>query len=188
MDVQAAAQLLHVPLTRESDAALDTLTDDREAEKRQSIERSHDMKRQYEFLMSLLPRTGAWQRRRNILRLAFRNRISDQKTVAELLGESESTISKDIAILQSIIEEIDRYYLYLRELLPDDHHRDILIKLIRKQPLEEMLSESHLEWSILKRQIETVKQAFLKVLKEKKRRNPPHGPEPSRLAHRKGRA
>ena len=57
MDVQAAAQLLHVPLTRESDAALDTLTDDREAEKRQSIERSHDMKRQYEFLMSLLPRT-----------------------------------------------------------------------------------------------------------------------------------
>ncbi len=186
MDVQSAAQLLHVPLTRESDAALDALTDDRDAEKRQAIEQSHDMKRQYEFLMGLLPRAGAWQRRRNILRLAFRNRISDQKTVAELLGESESTISKDIAILQSIIEEIDRYYLYLRELLPDDHHRDLLIKLIRKQPLEEVLSESHLEWSMLKRQIKTVKQAFLKVLKEQKRRHQSHASNPVRRSLRKG--
>lgn len=187
MDVQAAAQLLHVPLARESDAALYTLTDDREAEKRQAIEQAHDMQRQYEFLMSLLPRTGAWQRRRNVLRLAFRNRISDQKTVAELLEESESTISKDIAIIQSIIEEIDRYYLYLRALLPDDHHREILLKLIRKQPLEEMLSESHLEWALLKRQIETVKQAFLKVLNENKKRTQPYALKSSRLSHRKGR-
>ncbi len=182
MDVQAAAQLLHIPLTRESDAALDTLTDDRDAKERQVIEHAHDMKRQYEFLMSLLPHTGAWQRRRNVLRLAFKNRISDQKTVAELLEESESTISKDIAILQSIIEEIDRYYLYLRELLPDDHHREILIKLIRKQPLE----EANLEWSILKRQIETVKQAFLKVLNEKKARTQPYALESSSLSYRKG--
>lgn len=169
MDRNEAAKLLHIPLTRAPDAVLDTLADEREAENRRTMERSHDIRRQYHFLMELLPKEGrAWQRRRDILRIAVNNQGVGQKDLAGLLNESESTISKDVSILRSLIEEIDEYYVDLRKMLPDTQHQKVLVDLINQQ-IDSNKYEEQSDMYLLKSQIKMIKKYFLNIINNKRK-------------------